>query len=120
MIFLAGVPRGDGPRPFLAVEHVRDLLLELVVEGEEQDWVDQARDCSRIEASRPTRRVPLVGEVDAQRPPTEEEGGGQDGQSLCHSFLDGRGLTSSLPHVEQDERVDDDDDQGGDAEDKEC
>ena len=42
LIFLAGVPRGDGPRPFLAVEHVRDLLLELVVEEEEQEGVDQA------------------------------------------------------------------------------
>ena len=42
LIFLAGIPRGDGPRPFPAVEHVRDLLLELGVEEEEKEGVDQA------------------------------------------------------------------------------
>ena len=41
-IFLTGIPRGDGPRPCPAVEHVGDLFLKLVVEEEQQEGVDQA------------------------------------------------------------------------------
>ena len=97
-------------------KHGSDLFIELIVQADEKDRVGEACKCSPIEASCAAHRVPPDGEVDAQRPPAHEEGSSQDGHHLGH--LHHHRVLPLVPHLEDDEGVNDHYDQGGDEEDK--
>ena len=60
----------------------------------------------------------VFGPLDAERPPAEQEGGGQEGHRLRHLVPGGHVHVPVRLQLEQDERVDDDDDQGGEEKDK--